>query len=45
MSRVMLETYKRILINVLAKILVGESRDRSPVTGDFFRGIRQFYVP
>ena len=26
-------------------LLVGESRDRSPVTGDFFRGIRQFHVP
>jgi len=26
-------------------LLVGGSRDRSPVTGDFFRGIRQFHVP
>ena len=25
--------------------LVGGSRDRSPVTGDFFRGIRQFHMP
>ena len=24
---------------------VGGSRDRSPVTGDFFRGITQFHVP
>jgi hypothetical protein len=26
-------------------LLVGGSRDRSPVTGDFFRGIRQLHVP
>jgi len=26
-------------------LLVGGSRDQSPVTGDFFRGIRQFHVP
>ena len=26
-------------------LLVGGSRDRSPVTGDFFRGVRQFHVP
>jgi hypothetical protein len=26
-------------------LLVGGSRDRSPVTEDFFRGIRQFHVP
>jgi hypothetical protein len=26
-------------------LLVGGSRDRSPVTGDFFWGIRQFHVP
>ena len=26
-------------------LLVGRSRDRFPVTGDFFRGIRQFHVP
>jgi len=26
-------------------LLVGGSRDRSPVTGNFFRGIRQFHVP
>ena len=25
-------------------LLVGGSRDRSPFTGDFFRGIRQFHV-
>ena len=26
-------------------LLVGGSRDRFPVTGDFFRSIRQFHVP
>jgi len=26
-------------------LLVGGSRDRSPVTRDFFRGIIQFHVP
>jgi len=26
-------------------LLVGGSRDRSPVTGDFFWSIRQFHVP
>jgi len=25
-------------------LLVGGSGDRSPVTGDYFRGIRQFHV-
>jgi len=37
--------HKYIYIQKGTALLVGGSRDRSPVTGDFFRGIRQFHVP
>jgi len=39
------QTFLVQYIYFVTALLVGGSRDRSPVTGDFFKGIRQFHVP
>jgi len=39
------ESWGGIVVKALLYCSVEGPRDRSPITGDFFRGIRQFHVP